>query len=82
MANRRRALRSSEWYAAEDRNSYIHRAWMRRGVPGDFGQRPQIAIANTASDLTPCNSHFDEIAQSVKNGVYEAGRFSGIPPAS
>jgi dihydroxy-acid dehydratase len=76
MANRRRALRSSEWYAAEDRNSYIHRAWMRRGVPGDFGQRPQIAIANTASDLTPCNSHFDEIAQSVKNGVYEAG---GIP---
>jgi dihydroxy-acid dehydratase len=49
---------------------------MRRGVPGDFGDRPQIAIANTASDLTPCNAHLDEIAQSVKNGVYESG---GIP---
>ncbi len=49
---------------------------MRRGVPGDFGERPQIAIANTASDLTPCNAHLDEIAQSVKNGVWEAG---GIP---
>jgi dihydroxyacid dehydratase/phosphogluconate dehydratase len=72
----RKTLRSSEWYAGEDRNSYIHRAWMRRGVPADFGERPQIAIANTASDLTPCNSHLDEIAQSVKNGVYEAG---GIP---
>jgi dihydroxy-acid dehydratase len=72
----RKTLRSSEWYAGEDRNSYIHRAWMRRGVPADFGDRPQIAIANTASDLTPCNSHLDEIAQSVKNGVYEAG---GIP---
>jgi dihydroxy-acid dehydratase len=49
---------------------------MRRGVPGDFDRRPQIAIANTASDLTPCNTHLGEVAQSVKNGVYEAG---GIP---
>lgn len=70
-------LRSSEWYSGTDRNAYIHRAWMRRGVPSNaFEGRPQIAIANTASDLTPCNSHLDEVAQSVKNGVYEAG---GIP---
>jgi len=74
--HRRRTLRSDEWYAGDDRNAYIHRAWMRRGVPDGFGDRPQIAIANTASDLTPCNSHLDEVAQSVKNGVYEAG---GIP---
>ncbi|MCI0157773.1 dihydroxy-acid dehydratase [Leifsonia shinshuensis] len=70
-------LRSSEWYAGTDRNAYIHRAWMRRGVPSNaFDGRPQIAIANTASDLTPCNAHLNEVAQSVKNGVYEAG---GIP---
>ena len=70
-------LRSDEWYSGTDRNSYIHRAWMRRGVPSSaFEGRPQIAIANTASDLTPCNSHLDEVAQSVKNGIYEAG---GIP---
>jgi dihydroxy-acid dehydratase len=49
---------------------------MRRGVPHDFDSRPQIAIANTASDLTPCNSHLTDIAQAVKNGIYEAG---GIP---
>jgi dihydroxyacid dehydratase/phosphogluconate dehydratase len=55
----------------------IHRAWMRRGVPGDaFTGRPHIAIANTASDLTPRNAHLTEVAASVKNGVYEAG---GIP---
>ena len=72
-----RELRSNEWYSGTDRNSYIHRAWMRRGVPSSaFEGRPQIAIANTASDLTPCNSHLDEVAQSVKNGIYEAG---GIP---
>jgi dihydroxy-acid dehydratase len=70
-------LRSAEWYEGQDRNSYIHRAWMRRGVPDDaFTGRPQIAIANTASDLTPCNAHLDEVAASVRNGVYEAG---GIP---
>jgi dihydroxy-acid dehydratase len=70
-------LRSAQWYAGEDRNAYIHRAWMRRGVPGDaFTGRPQIAIANTASDLTPCNTHLDEVAASVRGGVYEAG---GIP---
>jgi dihydroxy-acid dehydratase len=69
-------LRSAEWYSGDDRNSYIHRAWMRRGLPDDFHRRPQIAIANTASDLTPCNSHLTEVAQSVKNGIYEAG---GIP---
>ena len=71
------ALRSAQWYSGDDRNAYIHRAWMRRGVPDDaFTGRPQIAIANTASDLTPCNAHLSEVAQSVKNGVYEAG---GIP---
>src|SRR4051794_35780069 len=50
---------------------------MRRGLPASaFQGRPHIAIANTASDLTPCNMHLDEIATSVKQGVYEAG---GIP---
>jgi dihydroxy-acid dehydratase len=69
--------RSSHWYAGDDRNGYIHRAWMRRGLPNHaFDGRPHIAIANTASDLTPCNAHLNEVAQSVKQGVYEAG---GIP---
>src|SRR4051794_35582321 len=71
------ALRSAGWYAGRDRNSYIHRAWMRRGLPGSaFEGRPQIAIANTASDLTPCNSHLDEISRAVAGGVWEAG---GVP---
>ena len=70
-------MRSSAWYGGEDRDAYIHRAWMRRGNPDSaFDGRPQIAIINTASDLAPCNSHLDEISQSVKNGVWEAG---GVP---
>ncbi|HEY5431067.1 MAG TPA: IlvD/Edd family dehydratase [Solirubrobacteraceae bacterium] len=69
--------RSSQWYAGDGRNPYIHRAWMRRGLPDHaFDGRPHIAVANTASDLTPCNAHLNEVAESVKQGVYEAG---GIP---
>ena len=50
---------------------------MRRGNPDSaFDGRPQIAIINTASDLAPCNSHLDEVAQSVENGIWEAG---GVP---
>jgi dihydroxy-acid dehydratase len=70
------ALRRSQWYGGDDRNSYLHRAWMRRWTPADAFTRPQIALANTASDLTPCNSHLTELAGAVKNGIYEAG---GIP---
>src|SRR5215813_2801107 len=70
-------MRSSKWYGGADRNGFIHRAWMRRGTPDSaFEGRPQIAIANTASDLTPCNAHLDELARSVANGVWEAG---GVP---
>src|SRR6202167_74299 len=69
--------RSSQWYAGNSRNAYIHRAWMRRGLPAHaFDGRPHIAIANTTSDLTPCNSHLDEVAASVKQGGWEAG---GLP---
>ncbi len=70
-------LRSDRWYAGTDRNAYIHRAWMRRGVPDSaFQGRPQIAIANTASDLVPCNRHLTEVGQHVQRGVWEAG---GVP---
>jgi dihydroxy-acid dehydratase len=69
--------RSQEWYAGTDRNAYIHRAWMRRGLPADaFDGRPHIAIANTASDLSPCNAHLDEVSAAVQRGVWEAG---GVP---
>jgi dihydroxy-acid dehydratase len=69
--------RNQQWYAGTDRDAYIHRAWMRRGLPRSaFTGRPHIAIANTASDLTPCNLHLDEVAASVKAGIWEAG---GVP---
>src|SRR4051812_7366011 len=46
---------------------------MRRGIPDDAFGRPQIAIANTASDLTPCNRHLTEVAAAVRDGIHGAG---------
>src|SRR6201996_8123341 len=70
-------LRSNQWYGGNDRDGFLHRAWMRRGaVDSAFTGRPQIAIANTASDLVPCNRHLSEVAQHVAAGVWEAG---GVP---
>src|ERR687891_490131 len=62
-------LRSAPWYGGGGRHPPHPPPRVRRG-------RPHIAIANPASDLTPCNSHLDEVAESVKQGVWEAG---GVP---
>jgi len=40
-----------------------------------FDGRPIIGICNTWSELTPCNGHFRELAESVKRGVWEGGGF-------
>lgn len=71
-------LRSAQWFGADSRDGYIHRAWMRRGLPNNAldSTKPQIAIANTASDMTPCNMHLNDVAESVKQGVWAAG---GVP---
>src|SRR3990170_3878174 len=69
--------RSRAWYAGEDRNAFIHRAWMRRGLPDDaFDGRPHIAICSTWSDLSPCDRHLEEVSEHVARGVWQAG---GIP---
>jgi len=56
---------------------FLYRSWMKnQGFPSDmFDGRPVIGICNTWSELTPCNAHLKDIAESVKRGVYEAGGF-------
>lgn len=56
---------------------FIYRSWMKnQGFPEDmFDGRPVIGICNTWSELTPCNAHLRDLAESVKRGVYEAGGF-------
>ena len=41
-------------------------------VDEDF-KKPLIAVANTWSEVTPCNYHLRDLAASVKQGIREAG---------
>ena len=70
-------LRSQEWFGREDRDAITHRSWMKnQGIPNDqFDGRPVIGICNTWSQATPCNAHFRELAQHVRDGVLDAGGF-------
>ena len=38
----------------------------------DFG-KPFVAVANLASDITPCNVHLSRLAQQAKDGIRAAG---------
>lgn len=69
--------RSRAWFEKQDRDGFVHRSWTQKpGYPPDsFDGRPIIGICNTWSELTPCNSHFRELAEFVKRGVLEAGGF-------
>jgi dihydroxy-acid dehydratase len=76
-------LRSRDWLGGENREGFIHRSWLKRGMPDDAfdGTKPIIGIVTSWSELAPCNLHLDEVAQFVKNGVYEAGGVPFVVPA-
>ncbi len=53
------------------------RAMLRAvGLSDEDMNKPFVAIANLASDVTPCNVHLDRVAQAVKTGVRQA---NGVP---
>ncbi|MGF7040818.1 IlvD/Edd family dehydratase [Mucilaginibacter lappiensis] len=70
-------FRSSDWFGKTGKMGFLYRSWMKnQGMPADlFDGRPVIGICNTWSELTPCNAHLRDLAESVKRGVYEAGGF-------
>jgi dihydroxy-acid dehydratase len=78
MSKTKKALRSAQWFGTADKNGFMYRSWMKnQGFPDhQFQGKPVIGICNTWSELTPCNAHFRQIAERVKQGVYEAG---GLP---
>jgi dihydroxy-acid dehydratase len=77
----KRPLRSQQWFDDPDHADmtalYVER-YMNYGLTREELQsgRPIIGIAQTGSDLTPCNRHHIELAQRVKAGIRDAG---GIP---
>ncbi|WP_158044348.1 IlvD/Edd family dehydratase [Skermanella pratensis] len=74
-------LRSQAWFDDQSNPDmtalYIER-YLNYGLTRQEIQsgRPIIGIAQTGSDLAPCNRHHVELASRVKDGIREAG---GIP---
>ena len=49
---------------------------MAMGITREDMEKPFVAIASLASDVTPCNVHLDRFAQAAKEGVRAA---DGVP---
>jgi dihydroxy-acid dehydratase len=71
-------LRSQMWFDNPDNRkmtaSYIER-YLNYGVTREELQsgKPIIGIAQTGSDLSPCNRHHIELAKRVRDGIVSAG---------
>ncbi|MGY2093201.1 dihydroxy-acid dehydratase [Nocardia gipuzkoensis] len=67
-----------ELMSGDGPDALIARGLLRgSGIPSELiGRRPVIGIANTWSELNPCNGGLRDLATHVKTGVIEAG---GIP---
>ncbi|WP_301751420.1 IlvD/Edd family dehydratase [uncultured Erythrobacter sp.] len=73
-----RRLRSQAWFdnpANPDMTALYVERYLNFGLSLEELQsgRPIIGIAQTGSDLVPCNRHHIELAKRVKEGVREAG---------
>lgn len=75
----KRKFRSAQWFSRDTADSglaslYADR-YMNYGLTREelLSGKPIIGIAQTGSDLAPCNRHHIEIAKRVKQGVYQAG---------
>lgn len=71
-------LRSREWFNNPDNQEmtalYLER-YLNYGLTREELQsgKPIVAIAQTGSDLSPCNRHHIELAKRVRDGVISAG---------
>ncbi len=77
----KKRLRSEEWLNEPnqpDQTAIYLERYMNYGLTRDELQsgKPIIGIAQTGSDLTPCNRHHVGLAQRLKEGIRDAG---GIP---
>ena len=69
----RSRLKHKSHVVVEGRDRAGARAMLRAvGLKDDDMGKPFVAVANLASDVTPCNVHLDRLARKVKEGVWAA----------
>ena len=77
----KKKLRSEEWFN-NPKNPGMTALYLERYLNYGLSRKdlqsgkPIIGIAQSGSDLSPCNRHFLKLAKDIKNGIKKAG---GIP---
>jgi dihydroxy-acid dehydratase len=79
--NKKRRLRSQDWWdnpAEPDMTALYLERQLNYGLTREELQsgRPIIGIAQTGSDVAPCNRHHIELASRVRDGIRDMG---GVP---
>jgi dihydroxy-acid dehydratase len=69
-----RRYRSGEWFDGDDEVAILNRVALR--IPNGDQGKPVIGIADTTSDLNPCNAAFPALLPHIERGVRDAG---GVP---
>ena len=70
----RASLKRNSHVVSQGPDRAAARAMLRAvGLSDDDMDKPFVAVANLASDVTPCNVHLDRLAQKAKQGVWDAG---------
>jgi dihydroxy-acid dehydratase len=70
-------LKSEAYFQEKDLWGFIHRSFTKSmGYTEEDIRKPVIGICNTFSELNKCHSHFNELVDYVKRGVWQAG---GVP---
>ena len=78
---KKKNLRSKEWFDNPNDPGltalYLER-YLNYGLKKEDLQsgKPIIGIAQSGSDLSPCNRHFQVLSKTIKGGIREAG---GVP---
>ena len=72
------SFRSSEWFSGDDEVALSHRVVMASvgaRIEAD-NEKPMIGIADSSSELNPCNLPLRDFIPEIKRGIEDAG---GIP---
>lgn len=69
--------RSKDWFETPELYGWLRRAAFKAEgfEEPSYEGKPIIGICNTWSELTHCNAHLRDLAESVKIGVWQAGGF-------
>ena len=80
-----KALRSRAWFdnpGNPDMTALYLERYLNFGISREelMSGKPIIGIAQTGSDLSPCNRHHIELAKRVREGIRDAGGIAhGVP---